>query len=227
MDRGYPILGDNAKRDLMLTTGGRENNVPDLVVRHGTSRGADYILFRRQLMMRHRGVWPILILLSCMLTITCGVPPAGAAGKLAEGSDFPHFKAKDMSGAMIDTKQYAQGKVLLLDFWSIYCTSCIQEMPFIIDIVNRFNAKGLVGLSMDMDSFGVRRVQKFIDGLDFKIPYPTIIDEKRELGTLLQISMLPTVILVDTKGKVRLFHVGYKPGFEKDLEKIVQELLPK
>ena len=152
---------------------------------------------------------------------------ATAAPKLAEGMDFPHFVAKDINGASIDTKQHAAGKALILDFWSIYCTSCIQEMPFIIDIYNRYKDNGLAALSIDMDSFGVRRVLKFIEGLDFKIPYPTIIDEKRNIGTLLNVSMLPTVILVDPKGKVKVFHVGYKPGYEKELEKIVQEVLPK
>jgi hypothetical protein len=43
---------------------------------------------------------------------------------------------------------------------------------------------------------------------------------------LLGVSMLPTTILVDPAGTVRLFHVGYKPGFEKDLEETVKKLLP-
>ncbi len=78
-----------------------------------------------------------------------------------------------------------------------------------------------------MDAFAPKRVIKFIDGLDFKIPYPTIMDDKREIGTLLKVSMLPTIILVDPQGKVKLYHVGYKPGWENELDKIVQETLPK
>ena len=42
----------------------------------------------------------------------------------------------------------------------------------------------------------------------------------------LGVSMLPTTILVDSSGVVRLFHVGYKPGFEKELEEIVKKHLP-
>ncbi len=163
-----------------------------------------------------------------ILAVLVLVPtPPAAAEKLTEGSTFPHFTNKDIQGAPLDTKKYATGKALLIDFWSIYCTSCIQEMPFIIEIYNKYKDKGLTALSIDMDSFGVRRVLKFIEGLDFKIPYPTVIDEKREIGNLLGVSMLPTVILVDPKGKVKIFHVGYKPGWEKELEKIVLEVLPK
>ncbi len=177
--------------------------------------------------MRHvvKKTCPLLATVLAAVWLLAGAAPGRA--ELASGMDFPHFNQKDITGALLDTKQLATGKVFLIDFWSIYCSSCLQEMPFIIDLYNRHKDKGLVALSVDMDSFGVKRVMKFIEGLEFKIPYPTVIDEKREIGKLLQVSMLPTVILVDPKGKVKLFHVGYKPGFEKELEKIIVEMLPK
>lgn len=169
-----------------------------------------------------------LFLYALIICITVSLPvfSAAARSKLTEGSDFPHFSSEDIGGVMLDTSEYASGKALILDFWSIYCTSCIQEMPYIIDIYKKYKDKGLTALSIDMDAFGVKRVMKFIEGLDFEIPYPTVIDKKRKIGSLLGVSMLPTVILVDPQGKVKLFHVGYKPGFEKELEKIVQEVLP-
>jgi thiol-disulfide isomerase/thioredoxin len=168
-----------------------------------------------------------LVAVACLVASLALHIPARAADNPLVGQPFPHFKHVDLGGTMIDTKQYAAGKTLLLDFWSIYCTSCIQEMPFIIKIYEKYKDKGLVALSMDMDAFAPKRVIKFIDGLDFKIPYPTIMDDKREIGALLKVSMLPTVILVDPQGKVILYHVGYKPGWENELDKIVKDALPK
>jgi hypothetical protein len=43
---------------------------------------------------------------------------------------------------------------------------------------------------------------------------------------LLGVSMLPTPIVVDNSGVVRLFHVGYKAGYEKELEEFLVKLLP-
>lgn len=130
-----------------------------------------------------------------------------------------------MAGGTVDTKSY-KGKVLLIDFWSIYCSSCIQEMPFIVALYDRHKEKGLQVLGIDLDVYGPARVKKFIDGLDFKIPYPTIIDAKMEIKNKLGVSMLPTVIVADPAGVVRVFHVGYKPGYEKELEEKVVKLLP-
>lgn len=152
---------------------------------------------------------------------------ASTAHAAKEGDPFPHFTATDMAGQTVDTKALlAEKKVLLLDFWSIYCSSCIQEMPFVVDIFERYRDKGLQVVGVDLDVFGQARVKKFIDGLDFKIPYPTIIDTKMEVKKRLGVSMLPTVIIADAAGTVRLFHVGYKPGFEKELEETVRSLLP-
>ena len=77
-----------------------------------------------------------------------------------------------------------------------------------------------------MDVFGTARVRKFVDGLDFKIGYPNVIDAKMQIKSLLGVSILPTTIIADTSGKVALFHVGYKPGYELELEEKVKKLLP-
>jgi peroxiredoxin len=144
---------------------------------------------------------------------------------LKEGDPFPHFTAPDMSGQTINTKDN-QKKVILIDFWSIYCSSCIQEMPYIVAMYEKYKDKGLQVYGIDLDVYGIARVKKFIDSLDFKIPYPTIIDAKMEIKAKLGVSMLPTVIVADTAGVVQIFHVGYKPGYEKELEEKVVKLLP-
>ena len=130
-----------------------------------------------------------------------------------------------MEGKTFDTKTIGK-KAFLIDFWSIYCSSCIQEMPHIVDLYNKYKDQGLVVVGIDLDVYGAKRVKKFLKTLDFTIPYPNIIDKKMELKKLLGVSMLPTTILVDPDGVIRMFHVGYKPGFEKKLEEEIKKYLP-
>lgn len=165
-------------------------------------------------------VAPAAVLAFALLAAGGGEARAG----LKEGDPFTHFAAKDMDGTAVDTKAFA-GKALVLDFWSIYCSSCIQEMPFVIEIYNRYKDQGFQVLGIDLDVYGQARVKKFIDGLDFKIPWPTIIDARMQIKAKMGVSMLPTVIMADAGGTVRLFHVGYKPGYEKELEETVRKLL--
>jgi len=158
------------------------------------------------------------------LSLAAALRPA-SAWALKAGDPFPHFAAPDLTGAMVDTKALGK-KVIFIEFWSIYCSSCVQQMPHVAKLHDKYKDQGLQCIGIDMDVYGAARVKKFLDGLDFKVPYPNVIDAKMQLKALLGVSILPTTIVADTSGKVVLFHIGYKPGYEKELEEKIVKLLP-
>ena len=167
---------------------------------------------------------PIATALCALLLGTAARP--GAALALKEGDAFPHFTGQDLNGAPVDTKSFPK-KLLLIDFWSVYCSSCVQEMPHVVNLYAKYKDRGLQCVGVDLDPMmPAAKVRKFLEGQSFPMPYPNVQDTKRQIMGLLGVSMLPTTILVDPAGVVRLFHVGYKPGFEKELEEIVVKLLP-
>jgi peroxiredoxin len=161
----------------------------------------------------------------CALLLGMAARPQAALA-LKEGDPFPHFSGPDLNGVLVDTKTFA-GKAVLVDFWSVYCSSCVQEMPHIVNLYEKYKNKGLVCIGIDLDPMmPPAKVRKFLEGQNFPMPYQNVQDNKRQIMGLLGVSMLPTTILVDATGVVRLFHVGYKPGYEKELEEIVKKLLP-
>jgi peroxiredoxin len=178
-----------------------------------------------ELRWRKMKMLPLFTALLSLTALLLLLPGSATAGKVKEGDRLPHFSAVDMEGKTFDTENVA-GKVLIIDFWSIYCSSCIQEMPHIVDLYNKYQDQGLRVVGIDLDVYGAKRVEKFLKGLKFTIPYPNVIDKKMEVKKLLGVSMLPTTILVDPEGVIRMFHVGYKPGFEKELEAVIKEHLP-
>jgi alkyl hydroperoxide reductase subunit AhpC len=100
-------------------------------------------------------------------------------------------------------------------------------MPHIVNLYTKYKDQGLQCVGIDLDPMmPAAKVRKFLEGQSFPMPYPNIQDSKRQIMGLLGVSMLPTTILVDSSGIVRLFHVGYKPGYEKELEEIVKKHLP-
>jgi peroxiredoxin len=165
------------------------------------------------------------------LTLACAAllafqPGQARAGKLTAGEPLPQFSSADLEGNMFDTKETV-GKVLLLDFWSIGCSSCLEEMPHLVDLYNKYHEQGLeaVGINTDRKE---KRVRSFVTGsLPYEMTYRNVVDKRMQIMRLLGVAMLPTTILVDSSGVVRMFHVGYKQGFEKELEEKIHELLPK
>jgi alkyl hydroperoxide reductase subunit AhpC len=101
-------------------------------------------------------------------------------------------------------------------------------MPHIVDLYEKYKDQGLMVLSLNLDVLQKKRVPKFMErNLKFKVTYPTIVDDKRRtIANSLGVGILPTTIIVDPAGTVQMFHVGYKPGFEKELEEEIKKLLP-
>lgn len=160
--------------------------------------------------------------LFAVLFLSVFFAPALFAADMA-GQKAPLFQEELLKGGEFDLTPHVGKKVIMLDFWSIYCVSCVQEMPHLVKIQNKY-PNDLLTVGIDLDSFGTKRVQQFVDKLDFKIPYPIVVDKRRKVAGLYSVSVLPTTILIDKAGKIAMFHVGYKPGDESEIEAKIKEL---
>lgn len=154
------------------------------------------------------------------------IPGITGAANLKPGDEAPMWPPMaDMAGEIRSLEDHIGKDVVLLDFWSIYCVSCIQEMPSLVALYDKYKDKGFVTYGVDLDSFSPKRVERFIKGLNFTIPYPVIIDRKRQIASAFKVGMLPTTIIIGKDGKVKLFHIGYKPGDEDEFEHLIESLL--
>lgn len=73
------------------------------------------------------------------------------------GKPMPAFTATDLDGNPISLRDY-RGKVVLLDFWAVWCGPCITEMPNIKQVYNKYKDKGfdIIGISLDTDEKRLR-----------------------------------------------------------------------
>lgn len=169
---------------------------------------------------------PIRCIIAALAIVLLACPAGaffGGGGGINEGDHAPTFQGETISDGTIDYAQLKGKKVVVLDFWSIYCASCIEEMPRLIEIYNEFKDKGLVVIGVNLDSFGTHRVVRFMNGMETKINFPVIIDRNRKVATSFSAMVLPTTLVIDASGKVRFYHVGYKQGDERHLRSIVAE----
>ncbi len=113
------------------------------------------------------------------------------------------IEGKTVDGKDFDWKAYSKGKVVLVDFWATWCGPCIGELPNVKANYEKYHAKGfdIVGISLDEDrerleafleKEGTNWAQLFEDGAGWKHP----------VAVHYGIQGIPTVILVDQKGKV-------------------------
>lgn len=128
----------------------------------------------------------------------------------------------DPDGKPQSMKQW-QGRVQIVNFWATWCEPCREEIPGLLRIVKKHDAKGLqiVGIAIDSDD----KVKQFAK--EFQITYPLLIggletvDLSRELGN--KAGALPYTVVLDRDGRVVRTHLGKIS--EQELDEVVTPLL--
>ena len=77
------------------------------------------------------------------------------------GKVMPDFSATDLDGKPISLRQY-RGKVVLLDFWAVWCGPCLGEMPNVKRVYDTYKDQGfdIIGVSLDADEARLRNYLK-------------------------------------------------------------------
>ena len=126
----------------------------------------------------------------------------------------PGFSLVDLSGQVHDLESY-RGRVLLINFWASWCPPCIQEMPALKRLEERFAGRpfAIVAINTSEKKYKVRKFVKLID-LRLKV----LLDSNGETFKAWGGEVLPTSFLLDTGG--RISHIGLGP-LDWDGEEVV------
>jgi peroxiredoxin len=134
----------------------------------------------------------------------------------------PAFVREDFAGNLVRTQDAIGRRVLLLDFWSVFCQSCLQEMPFLRGLHEKYAGAGLEIVGVNTDFFTRERIEKFMDKTGLKLPYALVHDRDQSLARLFSVEALPVLVLIDSEGWIRMVHLGYRPADEGMIESRVR-----
>ena len=118
------------------------------------------------------------------------------------GQVLPDFSsAVDLDGTPISLADY-RGKVVLLDFWAVWCGPCLGEIPRIKAVYEKYHDKGfeVIGVSFDEDAAVLREFIK-----EKEVPWRQILDAEGFGGAFAKrygIRSIPAPFLIDREGKV-------------------------
>src|ERR1700730_6436173 len=123
------------------------------------------------------------------------------------GVPAPEVTLKDLDGKDVSISQF-KGKVVLVNFWATWCEPCKYEIPELIEMQQKYGAKGFTVLGVAMDEEGRSVVAPFVETKRFDVGggksqmnFPIVIgndDAAEKFGGLLG---YPTSVLIDRNGK--------------------------
>nr|WP_297348846.1 TlpA disulfide reductase family protein [uncultured Glaciecola sp.] len=145
----------------------------------------------------------------------------GAIAKPTSGELSPDFTLKSRDGGNIKLSEQ-RGNIVLVNFWASWCGPCREELPAFEKLYQEYQDLGVEILAVNVDS-EAEKANVLLD--DIEVSFPVLFDTSGEVSQLYDVSAMPTTVLVDRDGNVRLLHPGYRKGDEKKYEKAIKMLM--
>ena len=115
-------------------------------------------------------------------------------------------------------------KPVLVDFWATWCKPCVRSIPKLVELYEEFSDQGVEIIGINVDS--PRNAQKVKPSArSLGITYPVLLDMNSEIMAELNVTLLPTLLLVDENDEIVMVHQGYRPGDEKFIAEEIKKLL--
>ena len=123
---------------------------------------------------------------------------------------MPHFVLSSADkGKEVDSDQF-QDKVLLITFFATWCPPCIEEIPALIDMQNKYKEKGFSVIGISVDQGGSKTVAKLMEKTG--VNYPVLMADSKITRDFGGIVGIPTSFLVNKSGNVVKSYPGYVPS---------------
>jgi peroxiredoxin len=144
-----------------------------------------------------------------------------AAGTAANGQPAPAFDLPSRDGKDISLGQY-KGDVVMINFWASWCGPCRQEMPLLESMYKTYSKHGfvLIGVNVEPDSNAANTWLK-----QTPVSFPVLYDTKSKVSSLYDVSVMPSTVMIDRKGNIRMIHHGYVAGDENQYMSSLMQLM--
>ena len=133
----------------------------------------------------------------------------------------PAFTLASRAGQDVSLAQY-KGQVVMLNFWASWCGPCRQEMPLLESIYKKYNKMGftMIGVNVEPDSNAANEWLKATP-----VSFPILYDRDSKVSKLYDVAGMPSTVIIDRSGKLRVLHRGYKPGDENEYLDSIRTLI--
>ena len=130
------------------------------------------------------------------------------ANDAPDAKSAPEVTFKDLNGKDATLARY-KGKVVLVNFWATWCDPCYIEIPWLIEMQQKYEAKGFTVLGISMDEEGKAAVDPFlakerfnVNGEKLPMNYPIVIGNDEVADKFGGLLGYPTSFLISRDGKI-------------------------
>ena len=136
----------------------------------------------------------------------------------------PVFQLQDIQNNWLEYDDVKGEKLTVIDFWATWCQPCVRSIPELNKIAGEVKDLGVefVGISID----GPRNQSKILPFVrSMGIDYTILKDINSEVMMEMNVTSVPTLLIIDKEGEVVYTHEGFRPGDEEVIREEINSFL--
>lgn len=115
-----------------------------------------------------------------------------------EGSLAPDFELKDLKGNNVNLSDL-RGQTVLINFWSLGCPYCLQELPDLEAIAAENNNVKVLTINIDKEK-DQKKVPLYIENKGYS--FTVLKDDKAETAKMYMLRGIPATFIINSEGKI-------------------------
>ena len=152
---------------------------------------------------RRSSILMLAVFVSLML-FGCREGATAGGGEGAGVGSKPEFRLKSLDGRTLGPRDFP-GQVVLVDFWATWCGPCQIQARILESMIGDYKGRGVQFLAANVGE-DETTVKSFLQKKPF--PYPVLLDPDDSVSSNLGVYALPTLMVVNKKGKVSYIQSG-------------------
>jgi thiol-disulfide isomerase/thioredoxin len=154
---------------------------------------------------------PLALILFVVAVLICAAQSMAFAGMPAAGQQAPDFVLPGLYGGKTISLKDLQGKVVLLNIWASWCTSCKEEMEDLMAVQEQYGPRGFALVAVNIDnapSSAIDFLQRLENRTRKRPGFILLYDKDKTVSKDYRQRAMPTSYLIDRQGIVRKIYPG-------------------
>jgi len=136
------------------------------------------------------------------------------------GAALPDFSLQDINGEQFQLRDHLGEGMIIISFWATWCAPCKQLLTKLEKM--RLEHPGLMVLAISIDdSSTLAGVKPYVVGKKFG--FSVLLDTDSKVIKMFDPEKkVPVTVIADKRGNIVYSRIGYLPGDEKQIRKIIE-----
>lgn len=138
-------------------------------------------------------------------------------------TEADNFQLERVGGGERQLSDHLGEDIVILDFWATWCAPCIDAMPLLIDVAERYQDRNVVFYAVNVRE-EPDTINAFMQEHDLEIEH-VLLDRDGRVAQSYAVEGIPQTVVIGKDGVVHSVHVGFSPELDHLLASDIDELL--